>query len=203
MTTPYYRPPTAPAFGTPFAESYQASRGPESPGLEAQGQRWTAMSQAAATRPTSVLQQLSPSPVAANLWHQANVIACCPTASFSTTCPTAPARTRPRTSSSFGWRTHGAWNDQRQPTSSGHQTATIRLVRGRFGRLTCRAGIDLDGDQSLHHYVAPGTVSHALGYEHVPLTHARSEGSASASNSRNFGSFGAANEPSVTNKIGK
>lgn len=67
MTTPYYRPPTAPAFGTPFAESYQASRGPESPGLEAQGQRWTAMSQAAATRPTSVLQQLSPSPVAANL----------------------------------------------------------------------------------------------------------------------------------------
>lgn len=61
----------------------------------------------------------------------------------------------------------------------------------------------LMGDQSLHHYVAPGTVSHALGYEHVPLTHARSEGSASASNSRNFGSFGAANEPSVTNKIGK
>jgi hypothetical protein len=56
-----------PGFGTAMARGYQSGRGPMSPGLEAQSERWTQMSQAAGTQPHSVQQQLSPSPIAANL----------------------------------------------------------------------------------------------------------------------------------------
>jgi hypothetical protein len=60
-------PLTAPAFGTPFAESYQASRGPESPGLEAQNERWRAMTGATIGKPApSVLAQARLSNVASN-----------------------------------------------------------------------------------------------------------------------------------------
>jgi hypothetical protein len=66
MPLPYGVPPM-PAMGEPFAAGYGSGRGPQSPGLEAQGARWTALGQQAALRPTSVQQQLSPSPIAANL----------------------------------------------------------------------------------------------------------------------------------------
>jgi hypothetical protein len=54
--------------GGPFSDGYDSGRGPGlSPGLEAQGARWTELSQQAGEQPHSVLQQLAPSPVAANL----------------------------------------------------------------------------------------------------------------------------------------
>ena len=67
---PYVPPgiPTVPAMANHFAGGYNAGRDPSlSPGLEAQSARWTQASMASATHPTSVLQQLAPSPVAANL----------------------------------------------------------------------------------------------------------------------------------------
>ena len=48
-------------------QGYMAGRGPESPGLEAQNERWSSMIHQNLGRPTSVLQQISPSPIAANL----------------------------------------------------------------------------------------------------------------------------------------
>jgi hypothetical protein len=63
-------------------------------------------------------------------------------------------------------------------------------------------GIYEMGDGSLHAYVPPGTVTHQLGYEHVPLTRARSEANASDSNARNYYSFGASNQPSANNEAG-
>jgi len=56
-----------PVLGPGFNQGYQSGRGPMSPGLEAQGERWSEMGRAAATQPNSVLSQLSPSPIAANL----------------------------------------------------------------------------------------------------------------------------------------
>ena len=64
-----FRPPTAPVM--PLAQhlnaGYMSGRGPLSPGLQTSSDRFNAQAQAAATRPNSVLQQLAPSPVAANL----------------------------------------------------------------------------------------------------------------------------------------
>ena len=57
MTTPSYNP----------AGVHFASGAGEDSSLSAQSQRWTQLSQAAAETPHSVLNQLSPSPVAANL----------------------------------------------------------------------------------------------------------------------------------------
>jgi hypothetical protein len=64
--------PTAADFGPPVMPGAQLNQGfmdgrPGSPGLEAQSARWNAMAQAAAVQPHSVLNQLAPSPVAANL----------------------------------------------------------------------------------------------------------------------------------------
>jgi hypothetical protein len=53
--------------GNAMAQGFQSGRGGLSPGLEAQGERWTQMAQAAATQPHSIQQQLSPSPVVSNL----------------------------------------------------------------------------------------------------------------------------------------
>jgi hypothetical protein len=60
-------PPGVPTLGMHFADSYQNSRGIESPGLEATDRRWAALTQAAMARgtgavsqaPTSVLQARS------------------------------------------------------------------------------------------------------------------------------------------------
>ncbi len=60
--------PEAPiAMGQHFSGGFQAGRGAMSPGLEAQGAAWTQAGAAAGERPNSVLQQLAPSPIAANL----------------------------------------------------------------------------------------------------------------------------------------
>lgn len=53
--------------GQHFSSGYAAGRGPMSPGLEVQGQRWSELGAASAEHPNSVLQQISPSPIAANL----------------------------------------------------------------------------------------------------------------------------------------
>jgi hypothetical protein len=58
-------------------------------------------------------------------------------------------------------------------------------------------------DGSLHHYLPPGTIAHQAGYSHVPVTTSRTEGSAANSDQRNFGAYGASNQPSATNKVGK
>jgi hypothetical protein len=52
---------------TSMNAGYQAGRGSESPGLEEQNQQFNNLAQQNLGRPQSVLQQLSPSPVAANL----------------------------------------------------------------------------------------------------------------------------------------
>jgi hypothetical protein len=55
-------------------------------------------------------------------------------------------------------------------------------------------------------YVAPGSIPSQLGIRtqlHVPLPKGKSEGSEADSNSRQFGSFGASNQPSNTNRAGK
>jgi hypothetical protein len=57
-------------------------------------------------------------------------------------------------------------------------------------------------DGSVRHYVPPGSIADQLGLDHVPLTQAMSEGTAATSDQRNWGSMGAANEPSMTNKAG-
>lgn len=53
--------------GVHFSNGYGSSRGIESPGLEAQGARWSELGAESASTPHSVLNQLSPSPIAANL----------------------------------------------------------------------------------------------------------------------------------------
>jgi hypothetical protein len=58
-------------------------------------------------------------------------------------------------------------------------------------------------DGSLHHYVAPGTITHQMGEAHVPITTATSEGHAATSSQRNWGSRGAANEPGPHNRPGR
>ena len=70
MTMPYALPGVAPAptMAQHFSAGYNTGRFPElSPGLQEQGARWSAESLQAGSRPQSVLSQLSPSPVAANL----------------------------------------------------------------------------------------------------------------------------------------
>lgn len=57
MTTP---------MGSAMANGYTDGRGIESPGLEAQSERWTQMGAASAERPGSVLSQIGLSPVAQN-----------------------------------------------------------------------------------------------------------------------------------------
>ncbi len=56
-----------PTMGTPFAGGFQSGRGPMSPGLEATSERWNEMAQQAGTAPHSVLNQLAPSPIVANV----------------------------------------------------------------------------------------------------------------------------------------
>ena len=54
-------------------------------------------------------------------------------------------------------------------------------------------------------YIAPGSLPDQLGLRtelHVPLTKAKSETTASHSNIRNFGSYGAGNEPGLHNHPG-
>jgi hypothetical protein len=53
--------------GAHFLDSYDASRGPGSASLAEDSAKWQEMAQAGLGKPTSVLQQLSPSPIAANL----------------------------------------------------------------------------------------------------------------------------------------
>lgn len=53
--------------GGHFSDGFDSGRGIESPGLAQTSARWTELSQASAEQPHSVLQQLAPSPVAANL----------------------------------------------------------------------------------------------------------------------------------------
>lgn len=57
MSTPY----------EPLSQGYQEGRGTESPGLERISDRWNEQAQSSIGRPQSVLNQLAPSPVAANL----------------------------------------------------------------------------------------------------------------------------------------
>jgi len=69
MTYPFptindYGPPL---FGRAMAQGFNSGRGPMSPGLEATSARWNAMAMAAGNTPHSVLNQLAPSPIAANL----------------------------------------------------------------------------------------------------------------------------------------
>jgi hypothetical protein len=55
------------------------------------------------------------------------------------------------------------------------------------------------GDGSIH-YVSPGSLTHLLVGPtelHVPMTKARSESTAASSDQRNWGSRGAANEPTT------
>jgi hypothetical protein len=60
--------PTPPTMAGAFSNGYGAGRMPSlSPGLEAQGARWSQQSLASASAPHSVLSQLSPSPIRANL----------------------------------------------------------------------------------------------------------------------------------------
>lgn len=58
------------------------------------------------------------------------------------------------------------------------------------------------GDGSLQHYVAPGTLNDQLGSSRVPLTTARSEGTAASADARNWNSRGSENEPGLRNKPG-
>jgi hypothetical protein len=54
-------------------------------------------------------------------------------------------------------------------------------------------------------YVAPGSIPDQLGIRtelHVPMPKGRTEGSEADSNIRQYGSFGASNQPSATNKAG-
>jgi len=53
--------------GVHFGYGFNSGRGLQSPGLEAMSERWNQLAQAAGTAPHSVLNQLSPSPVASNL----------------------------------------------------------------------------------------------------------------------------------------
>jgi hypothetical protein len=55
----------------------------------------------------------------------------------------------------------------------------------------------------LHHYVPPGSLHDQLGVAHVPITSARSSGSAATHDQQNWGSRGAANVPGPHNKLGK
>ena len=52
--------------GGHFSDGYDGGRGAGSPGLEAADERWRALTQAA-DKPHSILNQLAPSPIAANL----------------------------------------------------------------------------------------------------------------------------------------
>jgi hypothetical protein len=54
------------------------------------------------------------------------------------------------------------------------------------------------GDGSLHHYCPPGSLHVQLGSSRVPLTTARSEGTAATHDQQNWGSRGAGNEPRTT-----
>lgn len=62
------------------------------------------------------------------------------------------------------------------------------------------------GDGSIE-YVSPGSIPDQLGIRtqlHVPpLPKGRSEGTEADSNSRQYGSYGASNQPSKTNRAGK
>ena len=67
-----------------------------------------------------------------------------------------------------------------------------------------KSGAVTMGDQSVG-YISPGSIPDQLGLTtelHVPLPTGHSEGTESASNSRQYGSYGASNQPSATNKIG-
>lgn len=55
-------------------------------------------------------------------------------------------------------------------------------------------------------YVAPGSIPDQLGIKtqlHVPMPTGKSEGSEADSNSRQYGAYGASNQPSATNKANK
>jgi hypothetical protein len=61
------------------------------------------------------------------------------------------------------------------------------------------------GDGSIE-YVSPGSIPSQLGIRtqlHVPVPRGRSEGTEADSNSRQYASYGASNQPSKTNKAGK
>lgn len=62
--------------------------------------------------------------------------------------------------------------------------------------------IVLFGDGSSWHYVPPGSLHDQLSRLRIPITNARSEGTPSHSNARQYASFGAGNEPSTTNRPG-
>ena len=85
----------------------------------------------------------------------------------------------------------------------------LQPLRPSIGQLLsdanpAKAGAVELGDGSVQ-FIAPGSLPDRLGIKTELLhpTTARSEGSASRSNARNFYEFGAANEPGPQNKIGK
>ena len=65
-----------------------------------------------------------------------------------------------------------------------------------------RSGIVELGDSSMVSYSPPGSVVAHSRVMHAPLPTGRSEGSEADSNSRQYASFGASNQPSIHNKPG-
>lgn len=69
-----------------------------------------------------------------------------------------------------------------------------------------QSGIVEMNDGSMNHYTPPGSLHDQLGIQsqmlHAPLPTGTSEGTEATSNQQKFGSFGAVNEPSATNKPG-
>lgn len=67
--------------------------------------------------------------------------------------------------------------------------------RSDAGRASPReTGVVEMGDGSLQHVPAPGSLADQLGLDHVPLTTARTSGSAATRDQQAYGSFGAAPE---------
>src|SRR5258708_33940671 len=67
-----------------------------------------------------------------------------------------------------------------------------------------KSGAVTMGDQSVR-YISSGSIPDQMGLTtelHVPLPTGRSEGTEPASNSRQYGSYGAATEPAAPNKTG-
>jgi hypothetical protein len=64
----------------------------------------------------------------------------------------------------------------------------------KTGALDRQTGVIAMGDGTMMHVPAPGSLIDQLGLDHVPLTTARSSGSAATRDQQAYGSYGAAPE---------
>jgi hypothetical protein len=92
-------------------------------------------------------------------------------------------------------------------TALPHPNPALREVAYHWAELLSdanpvRHGVVQMGDGSMVAYSPPGSVRPHARVLHAPITVARSEGSAATSNQRNWGSMGAANEPSLHDRAG-